>query len=605
MKKILLTLFALTIFTVSSGQNVAIGAWEAHYSYTSGKHVVDTGNRVFCSTYNGLFSLNPANNDIKVYSKSDGLHDVGISSMAYDVQKNALLLAYRSGNIDILTFNEASELEQVENLQILLNTPDLPENKKINRIIYHEGLAFLASNFGIVVLDTKNSEVREAYRYIGSGGKEVNVTDLTFTQDSLFAVTEEGLIGTSLSSAINRQYFASWKRIAAPANIRSVIARNNILYGGFAAQGILKREGTQWRTIASSASSSVSLTLSNEIIVGGYSDQMISIDASDNPLSHKNPLFTSISEAVRARTNVFWAADQHNGLVGNSENIFRTYSPAPGDTTITERPDSLVTDRDNLSWSILPISVGGGILIKDPKSNRQRILSTSPGNGSLPSGRVNGIISDNEGYIWFASERGVGYFIPDDVLSNRQIDAIFPIFGQRRLLSNEKCTSIVTEPGNRKWIGTTKGLYLFSPDGTELISHFTAANSSIPSDMITALRLEPDKGILFIDTPNGMVSYRSDASSAEPRYANVSVFPNPVRPGYTGNLGIKGLTNNCIVKITSLSGRLVYETRSQGGTASWNLHDYTGRRAQGGIYMIMSISEDKSAKFVGKFAIVE
>jgi hypothetical protein len=605
MNKILLTLLALMIGANSFGQTTGIGGWDAHYSYASGKIVVDGGKLIFCSTYNGLFSINPENKKIQRYSKADGLHDVGVSSMAYDHENQTLLVAYRSGNMDLLYFNEASELTEVTNFDIFLNTPDLPDPKKVYRIRYHEGLAYLASSFGIVVLDTQLGEVRESYRYIGPNGNEAQVSDLTFTQDSLFAVTQDGLIGTSLSPTINRQFHGNWKRTASPPDLLTIVARNNILYGGFSRQGLFKREGGKWNRIHATASSSIVLSIANNVILGAFQDQLVTIDANDRVVVDSYPIFTTVNALIRTSKDIFWVADQQNGLVGNPDNTFRSYSPATGDTTISDRPDLALSDHNNLNWSILPPSLGGGILVKDLNSNRQRILTTAPGNGALPSPLIHGLSRDTEGYIWFASDRGVGYFIPDDVLAMSQFDAISPIYGQRKLLSNEKCTSIITEPGNRKWIGTTKGLFHFNPDGTELIDHFTSENSPLPADMISALRFDAEKGLLFINTPNGMVSYRSNSTSPETSFSHVSVFPNPVRPGYSGNLGIKGLTDNCTVKITTLAGRLVFETRSQGGTASWDLSDYTGRRAKGGIYMIMAISEDKSAKFVGKFAIVD
>ena len=206
--------------------------------------------------------------------------------------------------------------------------------------------------------------------------------------------------------------------------------------------------------------------------------------------------------------------------------------------------------------------------------------------------------------MWFASAKGVGYFIPDDVLDATRVDAILPIYGQRRLFNNEECTALAVEPGNRKWIGTRTGLYLFNADGTELIRKFTSADSPLPADIINALRFEAGTGLLFIDTPAGMVSYQSDAKAAAEHISRITIFPNPIRPGYSGNVGISGLTGQSTIKITDLSGRLVFETRSEGGLASWNLNDYTGRRARAGIYMVFVVSADGTEHQAGKLAII-
>ena len=249
---------------------------------------------------------------------------------------------------------------------------------------------------------------------------------------------------------------------------------------------------------------------------------------------------------------------------------------------------------------------GGRHLIKNPATQQQRYLSTSPNNGGLPSSRVNSLSLDRNGLVWFAADRGVGYFVPEgNLLAGGAVNAVFPLFGQRRLLRDAFSTAIVTEPGNRKWVGTRGGLYLFSADGTQLIRQFTAADSPLPSDNILALQFDETTGRLYIDTPNGLVSYRSDATAPSPNLQEITIFPNPVRPGYAGVVGIKGLREETVVKITDLAGRLVYETRSQGGTATWNLLDYTGRRARGGVYLVLLNTPDGSGSVAGKLAVVE
>ncbi len=76
-------------------------------------------------------------------------------------------------------------------------------------------------------------------------------------------------------------------------------------------------------------------------------------------------------------------------------------------------------------------------------------------------------------------------------------------------------------------------------------------------------------------------------------------------PGFNGTVGISGLATDAIVKITDIAGKLVWETRANGGTASWNVRDYRGKRAATGIYLVFSASADGSEREVGKIAVVE
>jgi len=594
--KLLLLLGMLT--SRAHAQTVPLGEWESQFNYRSAQHIVAAGEKIFCASYNGLFSINPTDDKIIIYSKANGLNDAGISSMAYDSTEKLLLLAYRNGNLDLLYLNEQSEPDEIINLPFLTNSQDLPANKQINKILFRKNIAYLSTAFGILVLNPKLREVVETYRYIGAQGAEVQIKDMAFSNDSLFAVTSEGLSAVSLNTNINRQDFSNWKTITTPFKPISVSFQNTDLYIGISGKGVYKRNKGIWQSVFSSNSTTVSF--SDKLVT--LSDKILDI-SKEKPDVYENPAFISLRESFYQH-KFFWSADVKNGLLSNKSGAFRTYGPAQGDTTIVTKTDSSVTDLNGLIWTRLPSYLGGGISVKNSVTNQQRILSVSTGNGGLPSPTINSLALDVDGLIWFAGEKGIGYFITDDILTGSRQDAILPIYGQRKLFSNERCNAIAVEPGNRKWIGTDKGLFQFTADGTELIKEFTSENSPLPSSRINDLFYEKETGVLFVATPNGMVSYRSDATAGSENLSGVTIFPNPVRPDYEGNLGVKGLMENSVVKITDLAGRLVYETRSQGGTASWNLNDYTGRRARTGIYLIIIVSADRSEKTAGKLAII-
>jgi len=138
-----------------------------------------------------------------------------------------------------------------------------------------------------------------------------------------------------------------------------------------------------------------------------------------------------------------------------------------------------------------------------------------------------------------------------------------------------------------------------------LVSNFTTKNSPLPSDVILDLAIQPQTGEVFVATDKGVVSYRGTATEGTTTHQQVKVFPNPVRPNYTGLVGISGLVANARVKITDTSGKLIYQTQAQGGTVSWDLRDYTGFRAKSGIYLIFSTNADGTETLVTKIAVLE
>ncbi|MBU1820393.1 MAG: hypothetical protein KKG00_02620, partial [Bacteroidetes bacterium] len=538
-------------------------------------------------------------------SKINGLHDTGISSMAYHPAQQLLLLAYRSGNLDLMYLDEQAAPRQITEWPLLRDAPGLPANRRAHAVVFRDNLAYLATAFGVVVLDPAQREVRETYRYIGQAGAEVTVLDLAFTADSLYALTPQGILRTSMAASINRQFFGNWQTVPTPFEATSLAVFQDILYAGKAGEGIFRRTTSTWQLVYPATSMRYGFTVARDRLIAALDSRVVVLSPQDQVTGFRDPLLVAPQEATLDAAANLWVADARTGLLSNYQGTFRSYSPPTADTTIVNRTDSLLTDRQGNEWIRLPASLGGGIVVRNPATQQQRFLTVSPNNGGLPSSRINSLSLDQNGLVWFAADRGVGYFMPDGVLTGGAVNAVLPIFGQRRLLSNEFNTAIVTEPGNRKWVGTRNGLYLFNADGTQLIRQFTAANSPLPSDQILALQFRDSTGRLYIDTPMGMVSYRSDATAPATSLQTVTIFPNPVRPGYAGVIGIKGLVDETVVKITDLAGRLVYETRSQGGTASWNLLDYTGRRARGGIYLVLLTRPDGTESNAGKLAIIE
>lgn len=85
---------------------------------------------------------------------------------------------------------------------------------------------------------------------------------------------------------------------------------------------------------------------------------------------------------------------------------------------------------------------------------------------------------------------------------------------------------------------------------------------------------------------------------------NVWAYPNPVKPNYTGNITIQGLSYDADIKITTSNGILVNEGRSNGGTYVWNGNDLKGKRVASGIYMVETATSSGEKGTVCKIAII-
>ena len=170
------------------------------------------------------------------------------------------------------------------------------------------------------------------------------------------------------------------------------------------------------------------------------------------------------------------------------------------------------------------------------------------------------------------------------------------------LFQNENVRTIAVDGANNKWIGTGNGIWQISDDAETILQRFTIDNSPLPSNEINKIVVHPKTGDVFIATTEGLVSYRSTATEGNSTSENILVYPNPVPSGYSGTIAIKGLTENADVRITDISGHLVYRVKAQGGQAVWNGQTYTGQRPISGVYYVFVTDkegkETKSTKFI-------
>jgi hypothetical protein len=263
---------------------------------------------------------------------------------------------------------------------------------------------------------------------------------------------------------------------------------------------------------------------------------------------------------------------------------------------------TIVPDDNGFVW--LQLEPGRGILVFDPVTNRNRYLTTLQNQGGLLTNSVRALVKDRTGLIWVGTDLGPTVFDNPAGAFDSRVNAQPPLSNGRRLLANETVTTLAVDGGNRKWIGTSNGLYQVTADGTQLVNTFTASNSPLPVSTIDALAVEPVSGNVFIKTSRGIITYRGAATEPAGQLSKAVIFPNPVRPDFTGTVGIRGLADNATVKILDAGGQLVYETRSQGGTATWDLRDYRGRSAQTGIYLVVVITADGLEGLAGKLAVV-
>ncbi len=260
----------------------------------------------------------------------------------------------------------------------------------------------------------------------------------------------------------------------------------------------------------------------------------------------------------------------------------------------------LLVDDESQKWLMIR---NRGLLIFN--GSQARMLGF--GTNLLPGTDVLSIKKDLKGALWVGTDRGIAFIeSPEDAFSNVEVE--IPTLTEngfiRPVLSQEQINCIAIDGANRKWIGTNNGVWLFDGALRKQILNFNTSNSPLISNRILDIEVEAESGEVFFATEGGLMSYRGDATAASAKLSGITVYPNPVRPGYTGLIAIKGLTEQARVKITDISGALVYQTVAKGGLATWDGRTFNGDAVSSGVYLILIVAEDGTDTAISKLMMV-
>jgi hypothetical protein len=266
----------------------------------------------------------------------------------------------------------------------------------------------------------------------------------------------------------------------------------------------------------------------------------------------------------------------------------------------------VITDDFGYLWIRAPAA--HGVLCFNPVTQQWVSYLPGSGQGNLPDPTVNCVVKDKQGLVWIGTNNGIGVVECGSSIFSGGCDVTLPIVQQDAfagyLFQGQEVLCMAVDGADRKWVGTPSGAWLISEDGVHVVATFNTANSPIFNDTVNAIGIDGKTGEVFFSTPSGMCSFRGNATEASQASGGLLVFPNPVPPGYSGTIAVRGVPEGAVVKFTELSGRLVYQTVALGGQAVWNGNDYTGRRVASGVYLVLIADQQSTERVAAKIVFI-
>lgn len=281
---------------------------------------------------------------------------------------------------------------------------------------------------------------------------------------------------------------------------------------------------------------------------------------------------------------------------------------------------NIINAEDELALGKLAISregyvffaaVESGLVGYDPNNNRFNKIGEELGSGNLPSTDIKALAFDNQNRLWIGTRKGlrvlysVGSFFEDGADTDSQPIIILEDGVPQELLFLQSITDIEVDGSNNKWVSTaTSGVFYLSSNGQETLLRFTTDNSPLPSDNVLDIAIDDFNGTVYFATKDGLVAYDGVSTAPRDDLENVYAYPNPVRPNFFGNVTIDGLTAKANVKITDITGNLVFETTSEGGSVQWDTTAFGKYKVASGVYLVLITTDDNLLTKVAKIMVI-
>ena len=613
-----------------------IGTWRNYLAYHNVQQICKADNELFVLASNDLYQYNLDDASITTYDKVNGLSDTRITYIAWNKKAKRLIAIYENSNIDLIEPNG-----DVINISALYTKP-ITEDKTVTAISIDDVYAYLTTSFAIIKVNMQKAEISETYNnnhpdyphnlqpYQDDYEKYIaTVSTLKPNGPAYNRFYESRFIAGSLYTT-GGYFLPAMPDNATPGTIQVYDGNNWTLYQeqineitGYAYVDIccIDADPNDPEHVFAGGRCGLYEFKNGKLVTYYNKDNSPLMAALDRGKQLDNDYLLILGLKFDSKGNLWVLNSLANGvslleLTNEKQWISHHHQELTADNGITVPGLSkMMFDSRGLLWFVNNYWENPSVFCYDTNDDvivkYDQIVNQDDTKYTIY--QINAITEDKEGNIWIGTDVGP-FMIQKSEIGQNKI-TFYQVKVPRNdgtnyadyLLNGVNITSIAIDGGNRKWFGTNgAGVFLISADNMTQEENFTTTNSKLLYNNISSIAINHETGEVFFLSDNGLCSYQSNAvePSEEMTKDNVNVYPNPVTPDYTGLVTITGLTYDADVKITTASGALVAEGRSNGGMFNWDCRNKQGKRVASGIYMVITATSDGKKGTVAKIAVI-
>ena len=176
--------------------------WDTYFAYNNVSQIALTPDRVYAVSDGSLFSVDKQTEKVRIYNRQSGLHSTGISCIGYDNRSGCLIIAYKTGKIDLLSANGVQYIGE-------LYDKDMTQRKTIYNITIEGRTAYLSTHYGVQTFDLRENKLVDSY-WLRPGGLETPISDVLIQSDSIYAFSTDSLYCAALKD--NLVDYTVWHR---------------------------------------------------------------------------------------------------------------------------------------------------------------------------------------------------------------------------------------------------------------------------------------------------------------------------------------------------------------------------------------------------------
>ena len=175
-------LLLLVNFQLFAQQNNQL--WKSYFSYNEIVDVTNGLTNIYAATDNSVFTKNTATGNLSQTNSINRFKPESITCITYSDTENKTFVGNTNGLL--LVINADGSITQ--KVDIITEVPVPPNKKRINDLYEHNGRIYIATDYGISVLNASTLEFITTY-FIGPNGEELEVLQTTVKDNEIYAVT--------------------------------------------------------------------------------------------------------------------------------------------------------------------------------------------------------------------------------------------------------------------------------------------------------------------------------------------------------------------------------------------------------------------------------